>query len=372
MAKAKAVTAKERIPQYDLIRAVAMFMVVFVHSSFQFGFDPEFGSASFGAAGLITMLALMCNPLFFMISGKFNLAGVSKLEWGGYKTFYLKKILNLLLPVVVYAVIFWILQNIAIQFFGAWDNGSSFFDVKAFFRMTYDLLISSWWFVPTIFALMLVTPFLAKLLSALKGKETIAFLSIIFGCVAIVWLETTLGYTDIFSKFFTPIFIGSSGVFMLGHVIDVAKLDKAKRIKIYVASMSLLILSAVLMIFVPRIGFSEPSIDRGIMMIFYPVICSAVFLLIKNIKIKGEKVAKTIEFIGQRAFGIYLIHFVLFFSYLQLLPEWLRTADSFGPYFVKRLAITIIAYIISLALASAIDLLIVNPMSKRLRKKIVQ
>lgn len=54
-------TKRERIPQYDLMRAAAMFLVVYVHSSFMYSFTAEADSKQAGLYWFTSILALMCN-----------------------------------------------------------------------------------------------------------------------------------------------------------------------------------------------------------------------------------------------------------------------------------------------------------------------
>jgi len=363
---------KERIPQYDLIRAVAMFLVVYVHSSFMFHFAPTSDSKQAGLYWFTSILALVCNALFIMVSGKFNLAQATKLEIGGYRTFYTKKVIDLLLPIVFYAIIFWILRFVAIGLFGAWNGGASFWDYEAFLKTTYQLLISSWWFIPTIFTLMIFTPFVGKMLGNLKTRERYVLLTLLFGCAAIIAIEQLLGHTLVFSIFLAPIFGIWVGFYIMGYVIDEIKTSSKMLVRWYFAAGSLIVIFGLVFVLAPQQSLSSsgdplPAWKDILAAVLYPVVAGALFLFFKNIKITGDKMRKTIEFVGNRAFGIYLIHFCFYFSYLQLLPEWLRRSDNAVDGIAKRVAITMIVYLVSLAVATLVDLLVVNPIQKRLK-----
>ena len=327
---------KERIPQYDLIRAVAMFLVVYVHSSFMFNFAPASDSKQAGLYWFTSILALVCNGLFFMVSGKFNLAQATKLETGGYRTFYTKKVIDLLVPVVFYAIAFWVLRFVGIKLFGAWDDGTSFLDYGAFFKTTYHLLISSWWFVPTLFSLMIFTPFLGRMLSSLNRKEAYVLLAFLFGCAAIIAIENLIGYKKYVAAGVSIVIFGLVFVLSPQQVLSSS-------------------------------GDTLPVWKDILSAVFFPVVATALFLFFKNIKITGDKAKKVIEFVGNRSYGIYLIQFCFFFSFLHLLPEWLRGSDNVVDGIAKRLAITMIVYILSLAVATLVDLLVVNPIQKRLK-----
>lgn len=364
---------KERIPQYDLIRAAAMFLVVYVHSSFMFNFTPANDSKQAGFFWFTTVLALVCNALFFMVSGKFNLVQATKLEIRDYPTFYRKKVINLLLPVVFYALAFWILRFVGIKLFGAWDDGTSFWDVKAFLVTIHGLLISSWWFVPMIFSLMIFTPFLGRLLNNIKLKEAYVLLFLVFGCAAIVAIEKLIGVTEAFSKFLAPTFGIWAGVYLLGYVIDKPTMSLGALKKWYVSAGVVTVVFGAIAVFMPQLflspegGGTAPVWNGVLSAIFYPIFGSALFLFFKNIKITGDRTKRVVEFVGNRAFGIYLIHFCFYFSFLHLLPEWLRSADTAVSGIVDRIIITVIVYLASLAVATLVDLFVVNPVQKRLR-----
>lgn len=354
------------------MRVAAMFLVVYVHSSFMFNFTPGNDSNQAGLYWFTSVLALVCNALFFMVSGKFNLAQGAKLKIEGYRTFYVKKVIDLLLPVALYAIAFWILRFIGIKVFGAWDDDTSFWDVRAFFATIHQLLISSWWFVPMIFSLMIFTPFLGRMLDSLKVKEVYVLLATVFGCAAIVAIEQLFGLTTVLSKFFASVFGIWVAIYIFGYVVD--KVDTSSRTlgRWYALSGTLVVIFGLIFTLLPQFSLSSggnplPGWDLLLSAVFYPVIAGALFLFFKNIKITGEKLKTVIEFVGNRAFGIYLIHFCFYFSYLHLLPDWLRIADNAASGITKRIAITMIVYLASLAAATLVDLLVVNPVQKRLK-----
>ncbi len=361
-----------RIPQYDLMRVTAMFLVVYVHSSFMFTFTLDSDSTQAGLYWFTSMLALVCNALFFMVSGKFNLAQAVELKSGEYRAFYIKKAIDLLVPIIFYAIAFWVLRFLGIWLFGAYTDGTPFWDFGAFITMFQELLVSSWWFVPMIFSLMIFTPFLGRMLKGLKQKEMYLLLVLIFGCAAIVAIEKVIGNTTFLSKFLAPTFGIWAGAYMLGYVIDRADMTAKVLSRWYIAAAAVITIFGSLFVIIPQVLITpDGSLVGGwnnvLSALFYPVIAGALFLFFKNVKITNDKAKRFVEFVGNRAFGIYLIHFCFFFSYLQLLPDWLRNADDVVSGVAKRLVITTLVYLASLAVAIVIDLFIVNPVQKKLK-----
>jgi peptidoglycan/LPS O-acetylase OafA/YrhL len=188
-------------------------------------------------------------------------------------------------------------------------------------------------------------------------------------------MEQLLGHTIILSKFLMPVFGIWAGVYMMGYVIDEAQVSSKMRLRWYIAGGSLIVLFGLVFVLVPQQSLSSsgnplPAWNDMLSAVFYPVVAAALYLFFKNIKIAGDKMKKAVEFVGNRAFGIYLIHFCFYFSYRQLLPEWLRGADGAVEGIAKRVIITTIVYLASLAVATLVDILVVNPVQKQLKSRL--
>ena len=85
-----------RAVNWDLLRALAMFLVVVVHTAKYLG--PIHG---FGTATLVSKTAIICDPIFFAMSGFFAIRP-SKRNLGNY---YLNKVCTILLPLAAYIVL---------------------------------------------------------------------------------------------------------------------------------------------------------------------------------------------------------------------------------------------------------------------------
>lgn len=84
----------KRLTNWDLLRALSMFLVVVVHIA------PQLGSFRGINAGVIVGTgAIICDPIFFCLSGYFALKPLKK----SYKDYLFGKALSLLLPIFVYA-----------------------------------------------------------------------------------------------------------------------------------------------------------------------------------------------------------------------------------------------------------------------------
>lgn len=82
--------------QWDLLRSISMFMVVVVHSS---SYLPQI-SNHFDLQYAMSQAAIVCDPVFFMLSGYFALRPLKC----SLKEFYLKKVSSILFPIFLYSV----------------------------------------------------------------------------------------------------------------------------------------------------------------------------------------------------------------------------------------------------------------------------
>ena len=85
-------SARKRLTNWDLLRALSMFLVVVVHIAPQLG---SFGNIN--ASPIASTAAIICDPIFFCLSGYFAFKPLKK----SYKDYLISKALSLLLPIFV-------------------------------------------------------------------------------------------------------------------------------------------------------------------------------------------------------------------------------------------------------------------------------
>lgn len=83
-----------------LLRSLAMFLVVVVHSS---PYLPVV-SSNFDLQVALSRTAIICDPIFFMLSGYFALKPLKC----SLKEFYLKKVSSILFPIFLYSIILYV------------------------------------------------------------------------------------------------------------------------------------------------------------------------------------------------------------------------------------------------------------------------
>ena len=223
---------------------------------------------------------------------------------------------------------------------------------------------------------MVFTPFLGRMLGVLKKKEIYVLVALLFGCAAIVAIEKLIGQTAVLSKFLAPVFGIWVGFYIFGYVIDKIKTSRRMLVRWYSLAAAIVVIFGLTFVLAPQIWLTAdgpmPVWNAALSALFYPFVAGAIFLFFKNTKIKSNKTKRAVEFVGNRAFGIYLIHFCFFFTYLHLLPEWLRGSDNALFGIVDRAIITSLVFLSSLVIATLVDLFVLNPIQKRLKARLLK
>ena len=119
----------QRTLKYDIIRCISMCLVLGIHTLNKTQGFAEPYNASWYFFGIGTSICMICNPLFFMLSGKFNLS--SNLGTADdYRRYYIKRFASTIVPFVImslvcYFVILEIMSKIYLEgAVGAFINGS--------------------------------------------------------------------------------------------------------------------------------------------------------------------------------------------------------------------------------------------------------
>lgn len=152
---------KRRDFRLDLIRVVAIFLVVFVHS-----FEACYGALSGrGHARLHsrwrTALGGLAFRCFFMLTGYLVLARDYSAE-GAVRGFYRRSYAPLLLTILLWTLIYGAVY-VAV-------GRASMRDVVRWILLLDDVPAGLWWFVPAIISLYAAVPFVSRALSGLSPR----------------------------------------------------------------------------------------------------------------------------------------------------------------------------------------------------------
>ncbi len=167
---------KTRLFPYDLVRVIALIMVICVHSL------PD----SYWAWAVGQPLFYACNGIFFMLSGHFNL---HVREEGTLGRYYLRKVATIMLPVLVYTgiIVVWETKHLLPNYPQA-----------VLGRFAEDFIhansLSHLWFVYTLFGILLAAPFFARMLQAMNDGEKRWFVGLGMGYFACLFLLSFTRY----------------------------------------------------------------------------------------------------------------------------------------------------------------------------------
>lgn len=353
-------STNRRLANWDLLRTLSMFLVVVVHIA------PQLGRFRNINVSLIAgIAAIICDPIFFCLSGYFALKPLKK----SYIDFLFGKALSLLLPIFVYSGLLYTYKTVM----------GSIQDMN-YIRYASDLVQSGWWFIPALIPCILVAPILSKMFDALDDRTCKIALFVTLGiyawgglsCVAKSLLinsqHTTFTAAVIMLQHFIPMsLLGGTyfTFFCMGYFIKrVSPLLSTGEVRlIKVAGILFFILDIISAYF----GFerADPSYN-------WMITTVAIFIAIDRLKISSDVISKAIEWSAKRSYSIYLlqyttIEFAIDIVYITTLNGGYATLE-WPLRLLTWLITTALAYGLALVIASLVDTLIIGPIQSKIRQ----
>ena len=299
----------------DYLRTVAILAVITIHvTAFYYHREQDVGDVGWWLANILNSLSRFAVPLFVMISGALLL---SKAVNTG--DFYRKKSFRLFPP-----IIFWTVFYIILKLF----QGDTVQDVLWFIKVSLFVDGQSavhLWYLTMFVCLMAFAPFINKFVHGNKPTPLdfkllliVAFMFFILNQIAII-AESVLNLSIVWFKSF-PWFVA---YFILGYYLD-QFFDK-KAIKNRFIILSLICLFAI-GIYLNYYLFITHNILRDSLVLgstgpLVFLISALVFILIRQnaAKLKENCV---ISSISDSSFGMYLIHPVIIYMCVHMLPSY--------------------------------------------------
>ena len=283
---------KERNSNIELLRIIAMVMIVMHHYSIHGGlFGIEEISFNKYIGGIIYSGGKIGVNIFMLISGYFLI----------YSKFNIKKVLKLFFQVLFYSICF--------LFAGYIFKGECNNDVikKSIFPITYG----TYWFITIYIGIYFLSPFINKLSKSLKQREFELILLIFI--VLFTILQTDAGVSRYLGDLEWFIFMYMFGAYI--RLFDFHKIDK-KYITLGTLLMGTLIIFRVIIItynskedfniFSKIIQYSR--MNNWLILLFSIFI----FLFFKNLNLKNNRI---VNYMGKTSFAVYLFHDNLFKDY---------------------------------------------------------
>lgn len=273
---------EKRQQNFELLRIIAMFMIVVSHviTHYIMKADIEISGVNNFLLSLVRAVIYICVNVYIIITGYFSVNS---------KQLKIKKIMNVaLLPGFISAMLLMVLMVFGVIGFDIWRIVGKLF---ATFRGEY-------WFISTYFALCLFIPFLNKIIHTLSQKEFQQFLFLLTS-VGIIWpffvdskefVAFNSGFSLIF--FFFLYFVGAY-IRLYG-----AFFKDFTRNQYLIGYLMLALVTGILQFALPEIDFLNYNGPFEFTMSYF------IFMYIKNVKVNSVK----INTIATYTLSVYLVH----------------------------------------------------------------
>ncbi len=285
------VDKKTRDPNMELLRIIAMVMIVSHHFAVHSGFDLEAGAVTLPRAWIewMAMGGKVGVDIFVLISGYFLIGDAGRM-------FDLKKILRFWGQVFFYSMGAYLV-------FGA--AGVSGFSVKTFIKAAFPITFSAYWFASTYFVMYLLHPFVNKFLLGFKKKEYQRLLILQFTCWCVIPTFTTSSYQGNSLIWFLCLYSLAGYIRLFG--LDL-RIRSGHYLGMWIVFSSLTYLSAVVLCILEE----RFAVLAGHSRYFYGAEKLSVFLVSVSLFMAVER-AKVrcpawINLFASATFGVYLIH----------------------------------------------------------------
>lgn len=331
---------QERNANLDLIRVMSMIFVIAVHSPVS-----PFSDSYFAAQGAF-LVFILCDGLFFMISGQLNLSKPIR-SYSDMVDFYIRKGITILIPFVLavsgfYAYNCW-KYSVPMSLYGLYR------EFIGGYASTYL------WFVYVLFGFMLSTPILSRALQSFDRRELnlVMLIALLWNSVE-VYLAKDLDLEFGFSGWLLS---GLMVYYVAGYYIS-RGITARYRWLLYAAG--------VISYGVTLIGstyfwkYYKISTDQAPLYILFSM---AVYtFLAYEVPLTSKGVKKVIAFLARHAYTVYLTHAMALDGAVSLVGR-LRVPDTAGFALVIVLTLTI-----GLTGAVLLDELLIFPLQKYLQK----
>ena len=356
MAESGEVTMSEKAPRrlanWDLLRAVSMFAVVVVHMS---GYLGPIGGVPTNAIGTF---AIVCDPVFFALSGYFALRPLKT----SLPKYYVRKFSSIILPLFLYSALLYVYYS--------WSSGLSLFGYIEYFNN----VLTPWWFIPALIPYLIAAPFLYKCLESLSDdwvKLLVRFsvvLSIwgIAGCF-LTWAFEVTGHatlgrmvgicTSLLPATLVPnsYFIYFCLGFFIRRLIPI--LSDRRKNQLMVLGLSCWLLDA---------AFAHFGINRVDPSYAWLPATIAIFLIFDRLSIPDGIASRCIGWAAKRSYSIYLLQYTTIEIATAAIYTSIFAGGIMGHAALVRLCVwlgtTLLAYVLAFGCASIVDSALLRPL----------
>lgn len=321
---------KSRMVWLDVLRLIAILMVIACHCTDPFNASPEARSnpdISFWGAAYGSFLR-PCVPLFVMMTG-FLLLPVRQ----EVSLFYKKRITRVLYPFIIWSVLFnlapWFIplvgggQELVVEFF-PWEPNPSAALTDALMNIAliplrFTIYATPMWYVYTLIGLYLYLPVFSAWVEKASERAKLYFLTawgvtLFIPYIMVFFSKYLLGTCSWNSYGLLYYFAGFNGYLLLGHYLGHKKLPAIGKLLAVIVPMFVAGYAMTYTGF--RYMISDPDVTEEGMELFFTY-CSPnvvlmtipIFMLARYVEVKSGVIRRALKSIAVYGFGIYCIHY---------------------------------------------------------------
>ncbi len=303
---------KERKLHYDLLRILAAFSVVMLHSAAQFWYDLDVYSREWAIANSYDAVFRFGVPVFVMLSGVMFLNKEYVLD---IKRLYRHNIIRLVVLYIVWSCAY-----------GLFDCRDFDFTVVGFKEIVKEMLGGRYhlWFIPMIVGIYLLLPVLKSWIDHAEKRNLQYFLVLFF--LAQICKRTVLALPVVDDVHYilnlgtVEMVCSYIGYFVWGYYLAHIGIGEKLRKTIYILFVPSILMNILLGNYIARrVGAPVGEIyDSFGLFTFLIVTAIFLFTIDKGSKISfGEKSGRIVRAISADTFGVYVMHVGLM-EFLQL------------------------------------------------------
>ena len=329
---------KTRIIQFEVLRVIAAFAVVMLHTTAQ-RFNESFLSTEWDIRNLYDSFVRWSVPIFVMISGALFLDSKKIIN---VKTLYSKNIARLFFILVLWSIIYGV------------DNGLRGYGFSSLASRIIQGPVHLW-FLKMLIGLYIAVPILRAVVTDVKLERyflCVSFVFIYFIPMLFPLLKEELRnlFENVYQSFEIKTVSGYAGYFVLGHYLANNAVRKTTKTIIYVLGLlspvAVCILTRSLSIHdgAPNLLYYE---NINLFTLFESV---AIFLFVNNKKI-ASKYHPFILFASKLSLGIYIIHPLILNHYYDLCSMRMVSSHPLAFLPVDAILIFLVSLLVTLVLS---------------------
>lgn len=341
---------KKRYFGIDLIRVIACFLVMLIHSGEIYYINDEGGLIKDDNniyPGVINSLSRVSVPLFVMISGYLLLPMKTD-----YSTFLKKRFTRVSFPFIAFCIFYDIYYYIR----GRYILGEMFWNIPGIL-LNFGTAVGHLWFMYMIMGVYLYIPIITPWIQTAK-KEHFYYYFVIwiissFSCYIHLFYGDVWGHAFWNSTNLVQSFLGDFGYAVLGAFIKL----HLKENNLYILGLILYLVGSGVTMFGYFFMRDEAKTTADIEITWQfdstnlVVSSFGIFLLLRKIECKNETISKIFNDIALKSYGMFLIHvfFVDLFKYLfdarNQFPLWCIFVIAILTFISSYLVIKMISYV---------------------------